>query len=177
MQISLEMVREEPFTWQEQLAILPDRLDVPDVVELGSVTVEGRIEFFDPDFHLQIRYGYRQQLQCSRCLKAIDLDVEGKIDGLVKVSDSEEESGEVQLDAADLGLFEVESDELDSEPILKDELQLNVPMKPLCQPDCKGLCGGCGADLNREDCRCETAPIDPRWQALATLKLRSDDDN
>lgn len=177
MQISLDTVREEPFTWQEQLTIPVDRLGNSDLVELGTIAVEGRIEFFDPDFRLQATYGYRQQLECSRCLRPIDREMKGEIDMLVEIGGSEESSGETRLEASDLGLLQVAQDELDTEPILIDELQLNIPMKPLCQPDCKGLCGECGADLNRGDCSCDKAPIDPRWEALAALKSRSDDND
>jgi len=28
-------------------------------------------------------------------------------------------------------------------------------MRILCREDCKGLCPGCGANLNIEPCRCE----------------------
>ena len=44
-----------------------------------------------------------------------------------------------------------------------------LPMKPLCQPDCAGICHSCGADRNRSRCDCDTAPIDPRWSALRAL--------
>jgi len=177
MQISLDTVREEPFTWQEELTIPADRLESPDLVELGPVSVEGRLEFFDPSFRLQARYGYRQELRCSRCLQPIEREMEGEIDILIEVGDSREPPTEVQLESSDLGRLQVATDEFDSEPTLIDELQLNIPMKPLCQTDCKGLCGDCGADLNREDCRCETAPIDPRWEALAAFKAASEDND
>lgn len=172
MQISLETVREEPFTWLEQLAIPVDRLENPDLVELGAVSFEGRLEFFDPDFRFQARYGYRQQLDCCRCLQSIEQKMEGEIDFLIQVGASPEEPGETKLESSDLGWMRIASEELDTEPIMIDELLLNIPMKPLCQRDCKGLCGECGADLNRGDCRCE-APIDPRWQALAAFKAQS----
>ena len=175
MQISLERVREEPLTWQEQLTISADRLEHPDLVALGPVSVEGLVEYFDPDFRFLARYGYRHELACSRCLQPIEQEMEGAIELLIEVADSEESPAEIRLDEGDLGTFRVATEELDTEPILIGELQLNIPMKPLCQSDCRGLCGGCGADLNREACRCEAAPIDPRWEALAALKGSNDE--
>ena len=44
-----------------------------------------------------------------------------------------------------------------------------LPMKPLCQPDCAGICHSCGADRNRNRCDCDAAPVDPRWSALRAL--------
>ena len=45
-----------------------------------------------------------------------------------------------------------------------------LPMKPLCKPDCKGLCPSCGKDLNLGACGCTHETIDPRWEALKALK-------
>lgn len=38
------------------------------------------------------------------------------------------------------------------EPLLREYLLLEIPIKPLCQPDCKGLCPTCGANLNQGAC-------------------------
>ena len=43
----------------------------------------------------------------------------------------------------------------------------NLPMKPLCQLECKGLCQSCGANQNLGSCQCADRTLDPRWQALA----------
>ncbi len=45
----------------------------------------------------------------------------------------------------------------------------NLPMKPLCQLGCRGLCQVCGANQNLESCDCAIRTLDPRWQALADL--------
>lgn len=46
---------------------------------------------------------------------------------------------------------------------------LEFPSKFLCKPDCKGICSGCGANLNTEQCRCTSKPIDPRLAVLKDL--------
>jgi uncharacterized protein len=46
---------------------------------------------------------------------------------------------------------------------------LAVPMKPLCKPDCAGLCPTCGYNLNQGDCPCPPQEIDPRWDKLRQL--------
>jgi len=50
---------------------------------------------------------------------------------------------------------------------------LNMDTKLLCREDCKGLCPGCGVNLNVEDCRCQRE-IDPRWAKLAGLLDRNE---
>jgi uncharacterized protein len=47
---------------------------------------------------------------------------------------------------------------------------LSLPMKVICQSDCRGLCPSCGANLNHEECRCERHSSDPRLAPLARLK-------
>ncbi|HYN22371.1 MAG TPA: DUF177 domain-containing protein, partial [Thermoanaerobaculia bacterium] len=77
----------------------------------------------------------------------------------------------------ELGVRHLEGEVLDSAPILLEQLQLNVPMKPLCRPDCRGLCPLCGADLNAGMCSCEERSEDPRWAGLAALKSRFESEN
>ena len=41
---------------------------------------------------------------------------------------------------------------LDFEKSISDYLFLEYPIKPLCKPDCRGLCLVCGQNLNEADC-------------------------
>lgn len=66
-------------------------------------------------------------------------------------------------------------DELDLEPVVRDAVLLDLPMAPLCRPDCAGLCPECGADANLEPCSCSAPETDPRWAVLDALQL--DDGN
>ncbi len=51
---------------------------------------------------------------------------------------------------------------------LTEEFVLEMDTKNLCREDCRGICPGCGADLNTEPCKCKP-DIDPRFSALAAL--------
>jgi len=71
----------------------------------------------------------------------------------------------------------VESDfiHIDLARALRDTISLAIPNRPLCTPDCAGLCPTCGADRNVEDCGHGNEPAqDPRWAALADLDLPDD---
>jgi DUF177 domain-containing protein len=48
--------------------------------------------------------------------------------------------------------------------------EMAAAMQPLCRADCPGICPECGQDLSVATCRCDRAPIDSRWMALAALK-------
>jgi len=61
---------------------------------------------------------------------------------------------------------------IDTEDIIRDQILLNIPMKPLCSEDCKGLCTICGTDLNYSECGCIVQEIDPRMAILQSLLRR-----
>jgi uncharacterized protein len=58
---------------------------------------------------------------------------------------------------------------LDLTPLLREQSWLAIPMKPLCTPNCQGLCPQCGVNLNLESCTCEKTSIDPRLAVLKEL--------
>ena len=53
-----------------------------------------------------------------------------------------------------------------------EEFVLALPIKPLCRPDCKGLCPQCGKNLNTGSCSCVQEKGDPRLAALRGLKIK-----
>jgi uncharacterized protein len=64
--------------------------------------------------------------------------------------------------------YAMTADRLDLEPIAHDACILELPLAPLCRPDCLGLCPSCGVNRNHETCTC-TEKADPRWAALSGL--------
>ena len=63
----------------------------------------------------------------------------------------------------------VDAREIDFTDILNEMVILNLPIKNLCKEDCKGICAGCGADLNENKCQCKEAESDVRWDELRRL--------
>jgi len=61
--------------------------------------------------------------------------------------------------------------ELNISGLLWEQFLLAMPVKPLCAPDCPGLCPGCGRKLGEGTCACEAEGGDPRLAALRNLKL------
>ena len=58
---------------------------------------------------------------------------------------------------------------LDLSPVLREYLLLDVPLQPLCRPDCQGLCPECGNNRNETACNHPAAEVDPRLSALRAL--------
>jgi len=51
--------------------------------------------------------------------------------------------------------FDKQTETIDLGEDIRQEIILDVPPKVLCKDDCRGICPGCGADLNEEKCRCK----------------------
>jgi uncharacterized protein len=76
-------------------------------------------------------------LTCHRCLTEWEQDLEL---GLAEAMGFEDDE--------DADVYRLDGDVADLEPVLRDAVLLEVPLRPLCRPDCLGLCATCGADLN-----------------------------
>lgn len=101
---------------------------------------------------------------CNRCLESVGAPVQTEFTHYYS-SNGEEAENE------GLGVTAVESDEIDVEPIVGEELVLALPTYVLCKEGCKGLCVGCGTNLNEAPCVCE-AVVDPRWDKLKALEIK-----
>jgi uncharacterized protein len=70
--------------------------------------------------------------------------------------------------------YVISHESVDLERAVRDAVGLEIPLNPLCRPDCAGLCPRCGADLNDGPCGCPTDEGDLRWSALRELLPPSD---
>jgi uncharacterized protein len=64
----------------------------------------------------------------------------------------------------------VDGNMLDLSGWARDAIALALPDKILCKPDCAGLCGTCGKNLNEEPHTHDEVHSDPRWAALEALR-------
>ncbi len=166
MQIRLEQIADEPFRWEESPPISHASLARPEVLGLGPIAWSGMVTRELAGYRLTARLSYEQTLACTRCLAPLVAVVDEEIELMIQVRSPEPVLGEHELRASDLRTLFLEDDLLDTTPILMEQLQLNVPMKPLCRDDCAGLCPHCGADRNQAPCSCAETEVDPRWQVL-----------
>ena len=96
---------------------------------------------------------------CSRCLEPVNGEISVHVDELFETVPLEGET------------YKLDDDVIDLEPMVRDALLLELPLAPLCNADCAGLCANCGANRNLAPCECVTTEIDPRWAALRSLEL------
>jgi uncharacterized protein len=66
--------------------------------------------------------------------------------------------------------YRLANEEVDLEDLVHDAVLLELPVAPLCDEGCRGLCPQCGINRNDQQCQCEM-PRDERWAALDTLRV------
>ena len=107
-------------------------------------------------------------IDCDRCLTAISMPVEQTFD-LVYIPPLRA-SEEKELGDDDLSIAFYQNQVIDLDDLVREQIELALPMGRLCNEACKGLCPGCGANLNQQPCACRTDQVDTRWAALKRLK-------
>ncbi|MCI1674944.1 MAG: DUF177 domain-containing protein [Ancrocorticia sp.] len=107
--------------------------------------------------------------ECARCLQDLEEDITETIGELVLYPERRK-ALEDQGDDEAHELPVIQNEHIDIEPIVRDAVVAHLPFRPLCRPDCPGLCPECGE-------RWEDLPEDhhhdhtnPSFDALADLE-------
>jgi uncharacterized protein len=104
--------------------------------------------------------------ECVRCLGEVVEDVDVSLTELYVYPERAAAAAQAGDDEEDVR--ELEGDLIDLEPVLRDTVVPALPFRPLCQPDCPGLCSECGARLADDPDHHHDA-VDIRWAALQGL--------
>lgn len=109
------------------------------------------------------------ELGCSRCLEGYAVPVDAAFDlrYLPQSANAGDEEQEIAED--DLSTAFYRDEVIDLGQLVREQFYLVLPMKPLCRPDCRGLCPQCGTNLNRDRCGCTGGWVDPRLDGLRAL--------
>ena len=107
---------------------------------------------------------------CARCAEEFDADHDRTFRFVLSPKSIGYDSDSLRAEDLEFSLYEGEDVDLD--PLIREQVLLALPTRPLCKEDCRGLCPQCGANLNRVQCACATEFADPRLEALRSLKLR-----
>jgi uncharacterized protein len=98
--------------------------------------------------------------ECVRCLTPFDQRLTIAFDDLFIYPPAK--ATEPLLAVPETGL-------LDLAPLTREYVLLDIPLRPLCRPECRGLCPECGANRNETTCSHETSETDPRLAGLRAL--------
>jgi len=167
-----------------------EALDVPaeDFSVVGPARFEGDVERGSGEtYHLRGQLKARLAFPCAWCTEPSDFTVDVPVDlrfvpavvekANVRPSpsskdDDDEDGHEMAEDDPSLVLYD--EPRIDLAQVAREQCYLAMPMKPLCRPDCQGLCPHCGTNRNTGTCTCENRWEDPRLAGLKSLLKDAD---
>ncbi len=136
--------------------------------------VKGDLNAFREYDHVRVtgRVSVPLKLSCSRCLADFDSFVDSSFTLFFRKDTGvrHEEGDEIELGEQDLLSSTYQGDEIDLTHEIEEQIAMEIPLKPLCDDNCKGLCHTCGTDLNVSQCSCSNEVINFRFSALKDFK-------
>ena len=161
MNIQLEQIfnidgskKEFDFIFKPDYSLSDDiSLDAP------GIAVSGKIENNTGIVSLSAKAEFSATVVCSRCAEEFKKDFSVDIEHLLAKSLENEENDDYIV---------VENGSLDLATLISEDIIFSLPLRFLCDEECKGLCSKCGKNLNDGPCDCKK-DVDPRMAALLQL--------
>ncbi len=102
--------------------------------------------------HVSGRVQAAPVLECSRCLEQYTFRIDTQLSIDLAPVGSLTADAEHELVRGELDREFYRGDDIEPVDIIKEQILISLPMVPLHDQDCKGLCSVCGADLNKTEC-------------------------
>ena len=174
MRIRVSQELRQPVGTEFSLELRERSLLLDDDAAVTNVEGDASLLRTDRGLLVTLRAAARLKGACSRCLAPLELPIEidfqeefipvvDPLSGTHIAADEAEDSFVIDADLM-----------LDLGEALRQYALISMPGKPLCRPDCAGLCPNCGANLNEGPCACQAETKD-RWQALGALKTKDEE--
>jgi len=140
--INVGFIIHEETGYRHEIPFELDKVKLDDL-ELQNLTGSVMIGRTPQGLIVQGKFSADTKLECVRCLREFNFSLNWEITDLYafnrkSVSESE--------------LLVPDDAHIDLAPLIREYALLEIPIKPLHDPDCKGLCIECGQDLNIRDC-------------------------
>ena len=148
---------------------------INEVSEEG-LPIEGNVELLRTDRGVLVRGTLKASLKsvCCRCLETFDCPLTFGLEEEYHPT-KDVVSGKPLSTSLETGAFTIDGQHvLDLSEGVRQHMLLATPMKPLCCPECAGLCPQCGCNLNYRRCDCNLVPADLRWSKLQDLLLKEE---
>ena len=153
-------------------------IDEPPIEDFDSgircvAPVKGEVTFTNSGSHIVVRghFDTAVEVECARCLEPDRMDLNLPIEEEFQISGRLPEATEVEEDELPEDAMEplFVDNVLDLTELLRQDIVVAVPIKPLCDEACKGLCPRCGKNLNQGPCECPPEEANTAFADLAAL--------
>lgn len=162
-----------PQSYRATFEIPASELDRDEVANLGTATIDvnARQGDIEGEYVADGTVQFTADLGCSRCADPYPIAHSSAFHVRFRPRPAaSEENEEVEItDSEELDVEFYSERAIPLRDLALEQIQLSIPMKPLCDENCLGLCPTCGAN-RREGCSCETSVTDGRWGALKDIR-------
>ncbi len=129
----------------------------PDLIEENAVVLEPAhaevfVRLLGDEILVQGEITAKLSFVCSRCLTPFEFPVRSKFD-LVYLPEEIDGTPDM-LDDDEIDRMYYRERRLDLRAVILEQLNLTFPAKPLCSPDCEGICAVCGEIVRDGKCSC-----------------------
>ncbi len=144
------------------------------VRQAGELNWKATAERAGEEIRIVGSLGTTMEQICSRCLEPALSEISKSFDLFFRERDEQmfDEDNEIELTEEDTRTAFFTGTQLMIGDILKEQVLLALPMKPLCKVDCKGLCPTCGTNLNLGTCGCPNERFSPHMDKLLEIKRK-----
>ena len=141
---------------------IPFELDKAKLEDLELTDLVGSVQIgrTPQGLIVQGKFSADATLECVRCLNSFTYPLDWDFTELYAFN---------KKSVSETGLLVPDDAHIDLAPLLREYAILEVPINPLHDPDCKGLCIECGQDLNLKDCGHNQHPDNTPFAALKDL--------
>ena len=153
MRVDLEKVIEQGGRLEATLPMGDLEWERGQEVPVGPVELTGTLTRVRRGYELEATLAGAVTLGCVRCLESFEHPLSFPFH-LLFVGAERPQPGETQLQAGDCDLYTHTEGKVDLAAVAREQVYLQLPLKPVCREGCRGLCPSCGEDLNRSTCRC-----------------------
>lgn len=158
--LNVGFIVHEEIGYSHKIPLEFDKAILEDNFELRNLEGMVTIDRTQQGLILQGEFSGDTTLECVRCLKEFEHSLQWDFTELYAFT---------KKSVSESGLIMPEDGHIDLAPLLREYALLEVPIKALCKPDCKGLCIECGQDLNVKDCGHSQQNEDSPFAALKDL--------
>lgn len=163
-----------PQTYHGTYEVNAADLDRDEVANVGTVKIDAKADRgdLDAEYVADGTVSFSADLTCSRCAEPYPFAITSPFHVRFRPRpEASAENEEVEItDKEELDVEFYSEREIPLRDLALEQVQLSIPMKPLCDESCLGLCPTCGVNRSREKCSCGESIVDERWGALKDIR-------
>lgn len=163
-----------PQTYHARYDVSASDLERDEVANVGTAVIDATVDQGggEGEYVAEGTVSFTADLSCSRCVEPYPIASNSHLHVRFRPRpEASVENEEVEItDKEELDVEFYSERTVPLRHLALEQIQLTIPMKPLCDENCLGLCPTCGANRAREACSCQTSLVDERWGALADIR-------